>query len=150
MPTSNDPERFAFPKDVRFECSRCALCCGDTESRSRTILLLKSEAERISRKTTKDVPEFAHRKGNVEPYAFVMKKTADGKCVFLVDNLCTIYDERPLICKFYPFKLDDTEERYVFSVTHECPGVGNGNKLKKAFFKGLFTNLKESIRQNSQ
>ncbi len=149
MPASSNHERFAFPRNVRFECSRCALCCGDTENRRRTVLMLKSEAERISKKTTKRVSEFAHKKGNVKPYNYVMKKNSDGKCVFLADNLCTIYDERPLICKFYPFKLDNlSNNEYVFSVTQECPGVGRGQQLKKGFFDKLFNEFAESMRQN--
>ena len=150
MPAFNNPEKFAFPKDIRLKCSRCALCCGDTESRSRTILMLESEAERISRRTTKSVFEFASKKEDTEPYAYVMKKTPKGSCVFLAGNLCTIYNSRPLICRFYPFKLVDQNEKYVFSVTHECPGVGDGRKLKKRFFEGLFAELKKSMRQNSQ
>ncbi len=149
MPSSNNPERFTFPKNVRFECNRCALCCGDTETKRRTILLLESEAERISKTALKKVSEFARRRRGAEPYAFVMKKRADGKCIFLADNLCTIYSIRPLICRFYPFKLDNPGNgEYVFSVTQECPGVGNGSKLKKALFEGLFSELEKSMKQN--
>jgi Fe-S-cluster containining protein len=151
MPTSNNLERFEFPKDVRFECSRCALCCGDTEAKQRTILLLRSEAERISRTASKKASEFAHRKRGAEPYAYAMRKKADGKCVFLADNLCTIYGIRPLICRFYPFRLDNPSNgEYVFSVTQECPGVGKGRQFKRRYFDALFAEFAESMRQNNQ
>ena len=146
---SNNHIRFKFPRNIHFECSRCALCCRDTENRSRTILLLRREAEKISGKIQKSIVEFAERKEGVEPYVYVMRKTSDGKCVFLKDNLCTIYEMRPLICKFYPFKLDNLgNHKYVFNYTQECPGIGSGPQLKRKFFDTLFVEFTASMRQN--
>jgi Fe-S-cluster containining protein len=149
MAISEDSIRFKFPEDVRFECNRCALCCGDTETKTRMILLLKSEAERISRKTLKKINEFAERIEGQEPYVYLMGKTFDGKCVFLEDNLCVVYEMRPLICRFYPFKLDNAGNRnYVFTYTEECPGIGSGPQLKRRFFNTLFTEFMASMGQN--
>lgn len=146
---SNNSMRFKFPRNVRFECSRCALCCRGTENKSRTIFLLRREAEKISGKTHKGIDEFAERKEGVEPYVYVMRKTFDGKCVFLKDNLCTIYEMRPLICKFYPFKLDNLgNHKYVFNYTPECPSIGSGPKLKRKFYDTLFAEFVASMRQN--
>ena len=150
IPIPVDFEKFTFPKDVRFECSRCALCCGDTETKRRMILLLKSEVERISQITSKKFSEFAYRKEGVKPYTYIMRKTSDGKCVFLKDNLCTIYGIRPLICRFYPFRLDFQEnKKYVFDYTNECPGIGKGPQLEKRFFNKLCAEFMESMKQNS-
>jgi hypothetical protein len=96
---------FEYPKNIRFICSRCAKCCGDTEEKVRSILLLEAEAERIAKKTSKNIDEFAERIEDAQPYVYRMRKTTEGKCVFLKDSLCSIYQTRPLICKFYPFKL---------------------------------------------
>ena len=40
-------KHFKFPKQVFWECQRCAKCCGDTPDKERRILLLSSEAEQI-------------------------------------------------------------------------------------------------------
>jgi len=113
------------------------------------ILLLKSEAERISQKTLKKLDEFAERIEEQEPYVYLMRKTFDGKCVFLKDNLCAVYEMRPLICRFYPFNLDNLgNHNYVFSYTEECPDIGSGPQLKKRFFDKLFAEFMASIRQN--
>ena len=150
MPILDDSMRFTFPKDVRFECNRCAQCCGDTETKPRMILLLKNEAERISRKTSKRLDEFAERIVGQEPYVYLMRKTFDGKCVFLKDNLCAVYEMRPLICRFYPFKLDNLgNNRYAFTYTEECPGIGSGPQLKRRFFDTLFAEFMASMRQNN-
>ena len=146
---TEDRIRFKFPKNVHFECSRCALCCRGTENKSRTILILKKEAEKISGKTQKGIDEFAERKEGAEPYVYVMRKTSDGKCVFLKDNLCTIYETRPLICRFYPFKLDNLgNHKYVFNYTEECPSIGSGPQLKRKYFDTLFAEFTATMRQN--
>ncbi|MBS7615315.1 YkgJ family cysteine cluster protein [Candidatus Bathyarchaeota archaeon] len=131
-----------FPRNVHFECSLCALCCGDTETNVRKILLLKKEAEKISKKTRKDIESFAEKINDKAPYAYVMRKTNSGKCVFLKGKLCIVYDTRPLICRFYPFKIDNLgNQHYTFSYTKECPGIGRGPQLKRKFFETLFAEL---------
>jgi Fe-S-cluster containining protein len=131
---------FNYPKDVRFECTRCALCCGDTDTRVRHILLLQHEAETISRITSKPIEEFARKTTGRRPYAYEMKKTATkGKCQFLKDKTCIIYRSRPLICKFYPFQLKTARTgQGTFSNTKECLGVGKGVQLRRSYFEVLF------------
>lgn len=142
--------KFDYPKNVHFKCLRCALCCGDTENRERTILLMKIEAEHIMEKTSKSLEDFAEKIRGHEPYVYRMKKTADGKCVFLNGNSCTIYSMRPLICRFYPFQLESVgNNRYAFTYTEECPSIGKGPKLEKEVFEKLFMKLKESINRNA-
>ena len=141
---------FKYPKHVRFECNRCTLCCGDTKDRIRTILLLRLEADRIARKTLKSIEEFAESAEGFEPYVYKMKKTAEGKCVFLKDSACTVYDVRPLICRFYPFELKDVwKGRYVFACTDECPCVGEGPELSREHFEKLFAESKKLMRENA-
>jgi Fe-S-cluster containining protein len=142
---------FDYPKNVRFKCERCALCCGDTKNRVRSILLLRIEAERISQKTLKSVDNFAEKIEGFEPYVYRMKKTNDGKCVFLKDNLCSIYQIRPLICMFYPFELKEVGSNgYIFAYTDECPAIGNGPKLKRGYFERLFKKIMETMEENKK
>jgi Fe-S-cluster containining protein len=86
-----------------------------------------------------------------EPYVYRMKKNADGKCMFLKDNTCTIYQMRPLICRFYPFELkSDSRDEYVFAFTEECPSTGKGFELKRDYFERLFKNAMRLMRENSE
>jgi Fe-S-cluster containining protein len=141
--------KFDYPKNVRFKCERCAICCGDTKNRVRSILLLKIEAERISQKTLKSIDDFAEKIEGFEPYVYRMKKTEDGKCIFLKDKSCSIYHIRPLICMFYPFELKEVgRNRYIFAYTDECPAIGKGLKLKKDYFERLFRKIMKTIEEN--
>ncbi|MCK5627908.1 YkgJ family cysteine cluster protein [Candidatus Bathyarchaeota archaeon] len=130
---------FCYPSNVSFGCIRCGLCCGDTENRNRRILLLGSEIERIVALTSLPISDFAAKLEDKNLYGHEMKKTAQGKCVFLDDDCCTIYSSRPLICRFYPFELrNDDNHKYTFLFSSECPGVGKGKRLDKNFFMNLF------------
>jgi Fe-S-cluster containining protein len=130
---------FDYPAGIRFECIRCGICCGDTKEKFRHVLLLRSEAERISAKTSRCMEEFANIVEDKTPYCYELRKTKDGRCVFLKDSQCTIYSSRPLICRFYPFELGHEEDsRYRFRYTQECPGLGKGTEATSVYFKKLF------------
>jgi Fe-S-cluster containining protein len=130
---------FTCPNNLLFECTKCGLCCGDTEEKTRCILLLETEANEISAQTGLPKEAFTIQVVGKEPYRYEMKKK-EGKCFFLKDNQCSIYSSRPLICRFYPFELKfDTENGwYVFSFTFECPAVGKGKVMARKDFEALF------------
>lgn len=131
--------RFEYPKRVGFTCNRCSRCCGDTEDENRHVLLLKNDAERISKSTLLDIYKFAEKVTGSEPYGYEMRKNENGKCFFLKNNLCAIYKIRPLICRFYPFQLKDLgNNNYSFSYTDRCPGIVKKTKLHGTFFESLF------------
>ena len=143
------PLAFRYPENIRFRCERCGLCCGDTATRVRRILLLKNEVYDISRRTSKTISEFADQVEGFEPYVYVMKKKSNGECVFLRDKLCTIYRMRPLICRFYPFELKNMEDGfYHFFYTDECPQIGKGSHLNRGYFETLFKKSVKTVRKN--
>jgi len=137
---------FDYPLDIGFACNNCGICCGDTLKKTRRVLLLNSDAERIASHTKKAISEFAVKLEKNSPYVYeIKKKPKNGKCLFHQNNHCSIYPHRPLICKFYPFKLSaDENGKYMFKVTIECPGVfcldtlKGGEILGTHYFRGLF------------
>lgn len=131
--------KLRYPKNVRFECQRCAKCCGDIPERKRNILLLEPEIEQISTITGLRATEFSTPSSDKEPYRYAMKKK-EGKCVFLKGINCQIYPHRPLICRFYPFSLEEFDtESYEFKVSEECPGVGRGKIIKEEDFREMLS-----------
>jgi Fe-S-cluster containining protein len=119
----------------------------DTKTHVRHVLLLKEEAKHISKVSRKPTEDFAVEVVGHEPYACEMRKTLeDKKCVFLDGDSCRIYFVRPLVCRFYPFQLSKGRgQKYSFSATIECPGVGRGEILEKGFFENLFRQACRSI-----
>lgn len=138
---------FEYPKNVSFICNQCGRCCGDTEDIVRHILLLKTDVASISNKLLLRDQEFAEEISGFEPYIYEMKKTKAGKCIFLENNVCTIYEIRPLICRFYPFQLKNLgNNRYSFSYTSTCMGIGKGPCQKRTFFENLFIQVTNAMR----
>lgn len=134
---------FNYPENVRFECTRCVLCCCDTGDRKRRIVMLREEARAIAKATGKLVSTFAVSIRNHAPYAYAVKKTY-GRCSFLQGTECTVYSVRPLVCRFYPFELTTADGRYVFHCTLECPGIGRGPRLGSRYYLRL---LREAYRR---
>lgn len=147
----NDKEDFTHPIKVRFECNKCGLCCGDTKQKTRHILLLKAEAGKIASKIGQTINDFSVEVEGKKPYIYEMKKSGEGKCVFLRDNQCGIYQIRPLICMFYPFELKFNEDKktHEFNFTIECPRINQGQLWDKADFKKLFDAAQERLNQKS-
>jgi Fe-S-cluster containining protein len=138
---------FTYPANVCFACNCCGLCCGNTPQKERHILLLASEAKKIAEKMHWLIEDFTIEIIDSKPYVFEMKKI-NGKCFFLKDNKCDIYESRPLICRFYPFELRFNPDRdtYVFNYTLECPTINKeGQLLATQDFEKLFLLAKEQL-----
>ncbi len=131
---------FKYPIALRFHCTRCGLCCGDTDEKERHILLLKKEAEKIATATSQPFSAFAKKINGKVPYTYEMKKTdKTHACVFLENNKCLVYPLRPLVCRFYPFELKNADRfEHEFLCTKECPGVNRGRILGIDYYAQLF------------
>ncbi|MFH0848051.1 MAG: YkgJ family cysteine cluster protein [archaeon] len=137
------------PSGVLWQCQRCAMCCADTPDHTRSIRLLQTESEMISRRTGMDVNEFSRATtGSLEYDREILKK--NGKCLFLTDKSCAIYHDRPLTCIFYPlFFYQVNPGRFEFRITPEsCPGLGVGRKLNGSCYKELLSLAIETFRRN--
>ena len=138
---------FEYPVGVHFRCTKCGICCGNTQEKVRHILLLNTEAAQIAAATSQPSSEFAVKVDDRAPYSYEVKKTTEGgKCIFLKKRQCTIYSLRPLICRFYPFELRIAANRkHEFLYTDECPGIGKGKMLGKSYFRKLLQLARTSI-----
>jgi Fe-S-cluster containining protein len=97
----------------------------------------------------KPINEIAIRVAGHEPYVFEMKKTKQGKCIFLEGDECRIYVLRPLVCRFYPFELKTPEGGvHEFGYTEECKGIGVGKRVGKAFFEELFRLVNSRLQED--
>ena len=138
---------FTYPVYIQFDCNRCGLCCCDTKQKTRHILLLEAEAKKIASHTSRPILDFSVENKDQLPYVYEMKKTCEGKCIYLKRNQCSIYPLRPLICRFYPFELKFDEKKGLnnFDFTFECPGINQGKLIGEKDFKKLFKLAQESL-----
>ena len=78
-----------------YACGRCSRCC-----RHKGIALNPYEVLRLARHqgltTTEFLARFTDRAGTQ------LKQRADGACVFLGAEGCSVHADRPLVCRIYP------------------------------------------------
>jgi len=61
----------------------------------------------IDSKETPHYPLLVKAEKKVHEYFIILKRRQKKDCIFLEDDLrCSIYNERPAVCKLYPFELD--------------------------------------------
>ncbi len=138
--------KIEHPVNLRWQCTRCHTCCGDTKQHTRHVRMLDSEVKNISSLTGLNLQSFCVKIDNTGPYRFEMLKQTSGDCMFLKEDSCTIYNQRPLTCKFYPFYLEEhSTGNIVFNLTSEkCPGLGRGPLVvTKSFVEMLRTASKQ-------
>jgi len=131
---------FIYPNEIIWKCQRCTLCCKDSSKHIRHIKLLKEEGITLSRKIKIPIEKFTVPTLD-KIYSHEILKD-NGKCIFLKDNMCKIYDSRPLVCRFYPFemKLIEVNVYQILYSGKECSKINKGKKLNEAFFRNLATN----------
>lgn len=112
-------------REIGFRCLNCAECCTEIEPGSNLVMVSPEEIRRIMAVTGMPWEEIA------EPYPDTITqqdacfsfdwaiRREEEHCRFLSGNRCTIYQDRPWICRTYPFML----------VNHEisssgCRGIG--------------------------
>jgi Fe-S-cluster containining protein len=124
---------YYYPSNVEWSCIQCGSCCGDIKQRTRMILLLPDDIKRIEKNKKKGF-YMEWCEGN---FIGLMCKKKNGKCVFYSQGKCTIYKNRALLCKMYPFWLEKKGEFFVFGISEDCPGIKEGDLLREAFFSKL-------------
>ncbi len=128
-------------KAIGFKCRKCARCCRE-EYGDNTVFVFPSEIRCIVEQTSLNKDDFViptpsqdiDTKGNIHTFEWVLRK--NGDCIFLQKGLCSIYENRPYICKTYPFYL--LEGKLTFS---ECEGLGSETSDEES--KRLAVLLKE-------
>jgi len=124
---------FLYPANLGWDCTRCGACCRDAGKRERRILLLETDITRLEGRHGSE--EFVESIGGREPFVAEMKKI-DGRCFFLSDDGCSVYDRRALLCRMYPFWVERSDDLLIIRADNVCPGT-SGKPLSEAFYSGL-------------
>lgn len=102
-------------KNIKFECQKCGRCCY------MAVLFTEEDLKRYH-------PLGWHSYSAVFGDGIRKAHKKNSSCIFLRENACEIYENRPICCRSYPFYLDPiTDQLYADS---SCPGMGRGEKLK--------------------
>ncbi len=105
--------------EVKLRCIEigCSKCCENTEMQ-----LSRHDIKRIE-KLGYERDEFSVEKDGVR-----ILRNVNGKCFFLRNGMCVIYDHRPIGCRLYPVVYD--VEKKCATVDNFCP-IANEISLRE-------------------
>lgn len=165
-------------RTIGFECTRCGSCCRASETTEATdaassvsvephtatvfpdeIRELIEETDRDWRDVARPMPYGLTEDGG-ETFEWALQTDACGDCTFHDEtddgrSICTVYENRPRICRTYPFSVDlsettqprgDVVDSAGVVRAHECEGLGRDIEPDRA--RELADSLKErTIRE---
>lgn len=116
---------------LRFECTKCGLCCRG----QGRVEVSDAEIERLAKRQGLSPEQFREvytRKGRRGRIDLRDKKNAD--CIFFKEGQgCTVYEDRPVQCRTYPFWKPVLFDRDSWaSEADECEGIGRGERVTAA------------------
>lgn len=138
---------------IGFECTRCGVCCRGYGDESHVATVFPEEVRAITntheydwRDVVRPMPFGLADDGTGETIEWSLATDECGDCRFLESTEegatnCTIYADRPTICRTYPFSLADSpggtpmgspQERVGPVVAHECEGLGRSIERDEA------------------
>ena len=166
-------------ESIGFECTRCGACCKaascssesgfDTHDTSdpHTATVFPDEIRQIQQRGSYDWRDVARPMPygltqtddgpTGETFEWALQTDDCGDCTFYEPGRCTIYEDRPLVCRTYPFSVDlggtsqpmgETVDRSGIVLAHECEGLGRD--ISRDAAEELATVLKERAIQELQ
>jgi Fe-S-cluster containining protein len=116
--------------------NNCIQCCLDT------MMILSSD-------DIKKIENLGFKKDFfvVQKEGWLMLKNHNGRCVFHDGIKCTIYENRPIGCKFYPVIFDKDESCAVFD--KDCP-YSNCFKISSSIINELYAVVKKVENERSK
>jgi len=122
-------------KGLQFSCSRCSNCCRHTTG---YVFLSEKDIAHLLSVTKLDKTHFLKKYCRIVSvnglYRLSLREKANYDCIFWFDGKCTVYKNRPLQCKSYPFWSSILSSHTTWiEQKRVCPGIGKGvfhNKRK--------------------
>jgi Fe-S-cluster containining protein len=161
---------------IGFECTRCGACCKADEEEEHTATVFPEEVRDLQAATEYDWRDVARptpfglREGEDgepagETFEWALQTDACGDCTFYEEaddgtGACTVHDDRPRICRTYPFSVDlggtsqpmgEAVDEAGMVRAHECEGLGRdiarseAEELAAALKERAVTELEEAI-----
>ncbi len=161
---------------IGFECTRCGACCRGHDDEEHTATIFPDEVRDLRDTAEYDWRDVARpmpyglvegEDGGLEGETFEWAIETDdcGDCTFYEEDddgvgACQVHDDRPLICRTYPFSVDlgatsqpmgEAVDEAGIVRAHECEGLGreitreDAEELARALKQRAIRELEEAI-----
>jgi Fe-S-cluster containining protein len=124
-------------ESVGFECTDCGECCTSGDG-PLAVTVFPDERRRLAEAADATPDEVSEPSpfGDDETFEWTVRRDACGDCFFHEGDACSVYGDRPAVCRTYPFavrfggaeatdartvELDGTDATLVVG---ECEGTG--------------------------
>lgn len=168
----NVDEIAAAIEAMGFECTRCGACCRGTEETAHTATIYPDEIRRIQARTgdrwqnvARPMP-YGLEAEEGETFEWAFQTDGCGDCRYLEAGedgspACGIYDDRPAICRTYPFQVNVTGvtappggvvQRVDDVLAYECEGLGrtidpaDARRLAETLKRRTVADIQEAMR----
>lgn len=155
---------------MTFSCQRCGQCCCDPSliitvthrdllrfeffvphiDLFKVIAFYQSEEDDISLEKKLMTPAIITHRGKI----FLGLQKTDADCIFLKENLCQIYDARPLICQSYPYTFQVRANQiywgYSLKAKEYCPALTGESKIDKKQLEYIASNILKETEEFRQ
>ena len=119
-----------YQDGLRFACTQCGHCCGGGEPGN--IFISDDEAKAMADRLGLDLDAFLRRytrnlwRNGQERRS--LTEQANYDCIFFARGVgCTIYEQRPLQCRTWPFWRSNLGQRSDWDeAAEDCPGMNQG------------------------
>lgn len=121
-----------YDNGLKFTCERCSGCCRHEPG---YVFLsevdLKKMCDRFNMARRKFIKKYCCIVDLVGIKRITLIEKSNNDCIFW-DNGCTVYEDRPLQCRSFPFWAHNLIDEGTWSkVVNECPGAGKGDLRSK-------------------
>jgi len=113
-----------YQAGLAFECRRCGKCCGGEPG---YVWVADAEVERLAGALGLAPRHFRTAYCRKALGRLSLRERADGDCVLLAPEGCTVYAARPRQCRTFPFWPEHVSSPEAWArLARSCPGVGGG------------------------
>ncbi len=120
--------------EIKFKCIGCGYCC---KCEPGFVFLGKKDIEMLKNEFNQSFDTLLEKYLRVvnvgEYYQLSLLEKSNNECIFLENNKCSIYNNRPIQCRTYPFwpQIISSKENYLKEKDY-CPGIGNGKIVENS------------------
>ena len=141
-------------RELGFHCQKCGECC---QGEDNSVVVFPEEIRCIQMATGLEWLEVVgpppegewDKDGCFHTLEWRLRKVGESEgesCIFYQNGRCTIYSSRPMLCRTYPFYLDNGELMY-----SQCRGLGckieseEADELAEQLVKRHLLEIREAI-----
>lgn len=112
----------------RFDCTQCGACC---QREAGHLFLSALDLRRLAEHLSLSDEEFFLQYCEIVDVRLAQRVSlaaeSDGRCVFLDGSRCSVYEQRPLQCRTFPFWSSNVVDAETWNrAGQDCPGINQG------------------------